>query len=82
MHAPSPVLHTGDLSDAASRQGEPEMAKYKDKEIGAKALDPHVYAMGEAAFKHVKRCTLRIPPPVRLHTAQAPFATGTKHQRR
>ena len=31
------------------------MAKYKDKDIGAKGLDPHVYAMGEAAFKHVKR---------------------------
>ena len=31
------------------------MPKYKDKDIGAKGLDPHVYAMGEAAFKHVKR---------------------------
>ena len=35
--------------------GEEAMAKYKDKDIGAKGLDPHVYAMGEAAFKHVKR---------------------------
>ena len=35
--------------------GEGAMAKYKDKDIGAKGLDPHVYAMGEAAFKHVKR---------------------------
>ena len=31
------------------------MLKYKDKDIGAKGVDPHVYAMGEAAFKHVKR---------------------------
>jgi len=35
--------------------GEKEMAPYKDKDIGAKGVDPHVYAMGEAAFKHVKR---------------------------
>ena len=31
------------------------MVKYKEREIGAKGLDPHVYAMGEAAYKHVKR---------------------------
>ena len=35
--------------------GEEAMAKYKDKEIGAKGVEPHVYAMGEAAYKHVKR---------------------------
>ena len=26
-----------------------------DKDVGASKLAPHVYAMGEAAFKHVKR---------------------------
>jgi myosin heavy subunit len=31
------------------------MAKYKDKDVGARGADPHVYAMGEAAFRHVKR---------------------------
>ena len=29
------------------------MKKYIDKDIGAKGLDPSVYAMGEAAYKHV-----------------------------
>lgn len=31
------------------------MALYVDKEVGAKGVAPHVYAMGEAAYKHVKR---------------------------
>ena len=31
------------------------MAKYVDKDIGAKGAAPHVYAMGEAAFKFVRR---------------------------
>uniref|UniRef100_A0A7S4BEP8 Uncharacterized protein n=1 Tax=Chrysotila carterae TaxID=13221 RepID=A0A7S4BEP8_CHRCT len=31
------------------------MAKYKEKDVGAKGAMPHVFAMGEAAFKHVKR---------------------------
>ena len=31
------------------------MAKYKDKDVGARGAEPHVYAMGEAAYKHVKR---------------------------
>eukprot|EP00967_Tisochrysis_lutea_P145350 scaffold272800_cov32-Tisochrysis_lutea.AAC.2 len=31
------------------------MAKYKDKDVGARGTEPHVYAMGEAAFRHVKR---------------------------
>ena len=31
------------------------MAKYLDKDIGVSGIAPHVYAMGEAAFKHVKR---------------------------
>ena len=31
------------------------MKKYIDKDVGAKGLDLSVYAMGEAAFKHVKR---------------------------
>jgi len=35
--------------------GESQMATYVDKEIGAKGLSPHLYAMGEAAYKHVKR---------------------------
>jgi len=35
--------------------GEAQMAAYVDKEIGAKGVEPHVYAMGEAAYKHVKR---------------------------
>ena len=28
------------------------MAKYMDKDIGARGVDPHVYAMGEASYKH------------------------------
>ena len=31
------------------------MAQYLDKDIGARGVPPHVYAMGEAAYKHVKR---------------------------
>ena len=31
------------------------MKTYIDKEIGARGVAPHVYAMGEAAYKHVKR---------------------------
>jgi len=35
--------------------GESVFPKYVDKEIGAKGVDPHVYAMGETAYKFVKR---------------------------
>ena len=31
------------------------MVSYLDKDIGVGSVPPHVYAMGEAAFKHVKR---------------------------
>jgi len=31
------------------------MGEYKDKDVGARGAEPHVYAMGEAAFRHVKR---------------------------
>lgn len=31
------------------------MQKYVDKDIGARGAEPHVYAMGEAAYKHVRR---------------------------
>ena len=31
------------------------MKDYVDKDIGAKGVEPSVYAMGEAAYKHVKR---------------------------
>ena len=31
------------------------MKKYVDVEVGAKGREPHVYAMGEAAYKYVKR---------------------------
>ena len=36
-------------------RSEETMAKYKDKDVGARGAEPHVYAMGEAAYKHVKR---------------------------
>lgn len=36
-------------------RSESEMSKYKDKDVGARGAEPHVYAMGEAAFRHVKR---------------------------
>lgn len=39
--------------DRLSVSGEDVMKKYIDKDIGAKGLDPSVYAMGEAAYKHV-----------------------------
>lgn len=39
--------------DRLSGTGEDVMKKYIDKDIGAKGLDPSVYAMGEAAYKHV-----------------------------
>eukprot|EP00325_Prymnesiales_sp_UTEX-LB-985_P020714 CAMPEP_0174733188 /NCGR_PEP_ID=MMETSP1094-20130205/60818_1 /TAXON_ID=156173 /ORGANISM="Chrysochromulina brevifilum, Strain UTEX LB 985" /LENGTH=1727 /DNA_ID=CAMNT_0015935811 /DNA_START=13 /DNA_END=5196 /DNA_ORIENTATION=+ len=35
--------------------GDAVFPKYVDKEVGAKGVDPHLYAMGEAAYKHVKR---------------------------
>ncbi|KAL1521199.1 hypothetical protein AB1Y20_022751 [Prymnesium parvum] len=35
--------------------GEETMQHYLDKEIGARGVGPHVYAMGEAAYKHVRR---------------------------
>ena len=31
------------------------MGRFVDKDVGAKGTEPHVYAMGEIAFKHVKR---------------------------
>jgi myosin heavy subunit len=31
------------------------MTKYVDRDIGAKGAEPHVYAMGEAAFRFVRR---------------------------
>jgi len=31
------------------------MKNYVDKDVGAKGCEPHVYAMGEAAYKYVKR---------------------------
>ena len=31
------------------------MSRFVDKDVGAKGTEPHVYAMGEIAFKHVKR---------------------------
>mmetsp|Transcript_64144 Transcript_64144/g.106620 ORF Transcript_64144/g.106620 Transcript_64144/m.106620 type:complete len:1736 (-) Transcript_64144:276-5483(-) len=34
---------------------EAEMTKYVDKDVGAKGRDPHVYAIGEASYKFVKR---------------------------
>ena len=35
--------------------GDVEMAKYKDKEIGARGCPPHLYAMSEASYKVVRR---------------------------
>ena len=43
------------------------MAKYMDKDIGARGVDPHVYAMGEASYKHVRRFKTPggLPPSLR-----------------
>ena len=43
------------------------MAEYVDKEIGAKGVGPHVYAMGEAAYKHVKRHKTPAALVIELH---------------
>ena len=56
--------------------GEDVMQKYIDKDVGAKGVDPHVYAMGEASFKHVKRwkTPAALVRPKRKPQAQAPSA--------
>eukprot|EP00965_Chrysotila_dentata_P238876 6202775-Pleurochrysis_carterae.AAC.1 len=55
-----PKLHSSRLFcwlevEIFARRREDYMAKYKEKDVGAKGAMPHVFAMGEAAFKHVKR---------------------------
>jgi hypothetical protein len=38
--------------------GEAEMARYKDKDVGARGCPPHLYAMAEVSYKAVRRSQL------------------------